>query len=343
MINRLMYSYTGLSNSVIRSDKAQADWHYAQYLILNDKYDEADAFLEKQMMKEKDLDHLDLVVQIRMLEQWVKATDAYMYFINECPDVVKSNAERFFFGLHTILMLNRQPADAAKLYFKAIEEFGLKENPIMYSDFMFALGFYDKVIPIYEKMKNDNDDPIILYDLAVANAFVLEYDKASEYLDEFEEYFLNSVRTSDNSKKIKSIINCFKDEIPIPEKDRYLLADTEKRDFDKLKNYIKNKSVLAGIDILYDLQENGYFDCLRNAVEVNICPNTLQEIVEAYMNTGDRIIFDLILNLKKLNNLKIKSPDIKTYIAFEVSQENAPGFMIMERAMFFEQTNNKTK
>lgn len=343
MINQLMYSYTGLSNSITRSDKAQADWHYAQYLILSDKYDEADAYLEKQMIKERDLDHLDLVVQNRMPEQWVKATDAYMFFIKECPDIVKAHAERFFFGLHMILMINMKPADAAKLYFKAKEEFELKENLIMYSDFMFALGFYDQVLPVYEELQAENDDPILLYDLAIANTFVLNFDKAMEYINEFEAYFSNSVRTSDNTKKINDIIDCFKNEKAIQENRQSLFENTEEIDFEKIKNGISGKSVLAGINILYNMQKNGCIDYLNEAEEVNICPATVQVIIEEYMNTGDRNIFDLIINLKNMRNLKIISPDIKTYIALEVNQQNTPGYMIMEKALMAEQMNSITE
>ena len=236
-----------------------------------------------------------------------------------------------------------KPADAAKLYFKAKEEFEIKENLIMYSDFMFALGFYDRVLPVYEELQAENDDPILLYDLAIANAFVLNFDKAMEYINEFEAYFSNSVRTSDNTKKINEIIDCFKNEKAIQEKRQSLFENTEEIDFEKIKNGISGKSVLAGINILYNMQKNGCIDYLNEAEEVNICPATVQVIIEEYMNTGDRNIFDLIINLKNMRNLKIISPDIKTYIALEVNQQNTPGYMIMEKALMAEQMNSITE
>ena len=91
------------------------------------------------------------------------------------------------------------------------------------------------------------------------------------------------------------------------------------------------------------MQKNGCIDYLNEAEEVNICPATVQVIIEEYMNTGDRNIFDLIINLKNMRNLKIISPDIKTYIALEVNQQNTPGYMIMEKALMAEQMNSITE
>lgn len=345
MVNRLMYSYTGLNRTITRSDKAEADWHYAQYLILNNKLDEADVYLENQMKHEKDFEHLELVVQNRMPKQWVKATDAYMYFINEYPQLIISNPERFFFGLHSILMMNKQPADAAKLYFMAREKYALKENLIMYSDVLFALGFFDKAIPIYEKMRINNNDPIILYDLAIAYSFILDFDKSSEYLNKFETFFLNSVKTSDNTKRIKSIIECFKNEIPISETGQPLYKDTVKNSIDlkQLKDKLKDKNLFAGIDILYDLQRNNCIHYLDIVNAVYICPATIQELIEVYLNTGDKIIYDLIINLKNFRKLKITSPNIQTYIAFEMNHQDIPAFMIMEKALLVEYNNKKSK
>ena len=159
----------------------------------------------------------------------------------------------------------------------------------------------------------------------------------------FEAYFSNSVRTSDNTKKINDIIDCFKNEKAIQENRQSLFENTEEIDFEKIKNGISGKSVLAGINILYNMQKNGCIDYLNEAEEVNICPATVQVIIEEYMNTGDRNIFDLIINLKNMRNLKIISPDIKTYIALEVNQQNTPGYMIMEKALMAEQMNSITE
>ncbi len=336
MTNNLMYSYMKSNNQIIRSDTAQANWHYAQYLILKGEYEKADKHLENEMKKHKDFDHLDLLVQHRTPHHWVKATDAYMFFMNEYTDLIKSDPYRFFFGIHTILMVNQEASDAAKMYLLAQRDYQLGEQLDMYSDFMFALGFYDKVIPIFENMKSNKKDPILMYDLAIAYTFTLNFSKAIENILEYEEYFLNTVRGSENIKQIKQLLQCFNDEKPIEILQTPDKADIKKSSIDTIANIIKDRTALLGIDTLYNLSESNSLYLLNSANEIQISTKTVEELMKMYMASGDINIYNLIIYLKRLANLKILSSDIKHYLAVELKNQDLPGFMIMERALNIE-------
>ena len=129
-VNHLMYSYmTPPGNTPTRSDQAQADWHYTKYLQLNGEADKIDAYLDTRMREFRDFDHLELLVQYRLsVGEWVKATDAFMFFIKEEPSVISTAPVRFFFPLHTILMQNKEAADAGKLYKIATEKYRIPDD-----------------------------------------------------------------------------------------------------------------------------------------------------------------------------------------------------------------------
>lgn len=115
--SRLMYTYMPqMVQKPTRSDEAEADWHYTQFLNLSDRQQEIDPYLEERLLHYKDLDHLELLAQYRLSqERWVEATDAFAYILQSAPEKIKEDPSRFFFHLHTILLQHQEAAIAAKV------------------------------------------------------------------------------------------------------------------------------------------------------------------------------------------------------------------------------------
>ena len=147
--SRLMYTYMPqMVQKPTRSDEAEADWHYTQFLNLSDRQQEIDPYLEERLWHYKDLDHMELLAQYRLSqERWVEATDAFAYILQSAPEKIKEAPSRFFFHLHTILLQHQEAADAAKFLEIAASQYELPEELeiIMRSDCLMALGFYDRV------------------------------------------------------------------------------------------------------------------------------------------------------------------------------------------------------
>lgn len=68
--SRLMYTYMPrMVQKPTRSDEAEADWHYTQFLNLSDRQQEIDPYLEERLLHYKDLDHLELLAQYRLSQE----------------------------------------------------------------------------------------------------------------------------------------------------------------------------------------------------------------------------------------------------------------------------------
>lgn len=209
-VNHLMFSYMAPSGErPTRSDRAQADWHYTQYLQLCGRRGEIDDYLNGRMRTCRDLEHLELLVEYRLsVGEWVKATDAFMFFSREAPEAINEDPGRFFFSLHTILMQNRQPEAAGKVYMFAAEKYKLPEDlkRVMLSDVLFAQKHYEQAIPLFQKMKETSKDPILDYYLAVSWYFAGDVEKADRHLAEYERYFSHSTESAGNVARLRGMI-----------------------------------------------------------------------------------------------------------------------------------------
>lgn len=348
-VNHLMFSYSGLPITKLeRSDQAQADWHYSQYLKLSGNAGEIDSYLEKQMKKFSDFDHLELLVQHRLSEgAWVKSTDAFMYFINEVSDPIEKEPERFFSQIHSILMAHRQAADAAKMYIIASGKYNLQKEvkTIILSDILFALGFYDKAISVFEEMKQTNKDPVLEYDLAVSYLFTLDFVQADEHLKEYETYFSHSTEVAKKVTQLRLLINCFLKEEPLqiePVISRYDGFEWTE-EFENVLKMTGKKKIHLGIDALYKIEKAGKWDLLEKFVSVDICPLTISEIIHAYEQSGDEKLFYIVIHAARLPQLNMVSPDLEYYLTLNHMKEDFPEFMKMERALYLQEVQADQK
>lgn len=347
-INHLMYSYmTPSGNIPTRSDQAQADWHYTKYLELVGKKGDIDSYLETKMKQYKDFDHLELLVQYRLsVGQWVKATDAFMFFINEVPTVIEKDPAKFFFGLHTILMQHREAADAGKLLKLAEEKYQLPSDLIraMKSDVLFALEFYDQVVPLFMEMKKTSVDPVLDYDLAVSYLHLLDFEQAHQYLSAYEVYFSHSPQKAEKTVRLRGLIDCFRNKAQLsimgqthPFEELAWDETIEKR----LKD-AKLKSVFLGIDAVYRFEKWQKWDILNGFEDITICPALISEIMSFYRETGDPVFYHSIIRLKNLPNLKIQSPEFIYYLALDFSDRDMPSIMKMEKALLLQKKCKET-
>lgn len=338
-VNHLMYSYMKSSGDTpTRSDQAQADWHYTKYLQLLGETGRIDAYLDKKMKQFKDFDHLELLVQHRLsIGEWVKATDAFMFFIKEEPNVIQQDPARFFFALHTILMQHREAADAGKLYRIAIEKYHLPDdiNTAMQSDILFALGFYDQVVPIYEKMLETSIDPVINFYLAVSHLFLLDFEKAHQHLNLYESYFSHSPQKAQKVTHLRELVDCFRNKMPPKiEATRHPIEELEwDEKLDKLLKDAQQKDVFLGIDTLYKLEKAGKWDVLSGCGRIGVCPLLISEVMSLYLQTGDPIFYRVIMHLANIPQVEIKSPELIYYLALDFSDRDAPPIMKMEQAL----------
>lgn len=345
-VNHLMYSYMNPTGNVpTRSDQAQADWHYTKYLQMLGKTEEIDDYLEKQMKQFRDFDHLELLAQYRLSNgERVKATDAFMFFINEEPNVIQQDPARFFFAIHTILMQHKKAADAGKLYKIATEKYHLPDDIklVMQSDVLFALGFYDQVIPIYEQMRETSADPILDFYLAVSYLHLLDFQKAHQHLTVYESYFSHSPQKAQKMAQLRKLIDCYRNEMPLNiEAIKHPLAELKWDE--KLEQLLKNtqqKKVFLGIDTIYKIEKANKWDLLSAFESISICPLLISKIMRLYWQTGDMNFYHIILKLEKISQLEIKSPELIFYLALDPSDGGAPSIMKMERALHLQEQYN---
>lgn len=342
-VNHLMFSYTQPpKDRPIRSDQAQADWHYARYLDLSGETKKIDAYFEARMKESRNLDHLELLVQHRLAEgEWVKATDAFMFFINEASDVISTNPSRFFFAFHSILMQYQDPAGAAKLYKIAINHYQLPEElkQIMHSDFLFALGFYDKVIPIYNKMKETNADPILDFNLAVSYLHILDIEKAYRHLVAYEHYFSHSQHVAQKTSQIHEVIHCFyyKTQLKVRSQKHIFQVLDWNHDLERLLEDPQKKSIYLGIDSLYQFEKAQKWRLIDKFEEITVCPLTIARVMELYQQSGDPIFFHIVDRLINLPIVEICSPELDYYLALDISKRELLPHLKMEQALYWQE------
>lgn len=343
-VSHLMFSYIQHpSEHLHRSDQAQAVWHYAQYLELNGEKEKVDSYIETCMKDKPDLDHLELLVEYRLLSgEWVKATDAFMFFINETPDVIKTDPVRFFFPLHNILMQHQQPADAAQLYYRASKDYFLEDKfaEIMRSDFLFALGFYDQVIPLFKDMKKTNIDPILDYNLAVSHLHVLDMKQAYHHLQEFRRHFSRFPYVSQKATQLQTIIDCFyyKKQLELPLQQHVFQELTWNDDLEWSLSEVSQKTIYIGVDVLYQIEKVQRWDMITQAKQICVCPLTVARILELYQQSGDPIFFHIINRLIQLPNIKVCSPELKYYLTIDLSNPILQDYLKMEQAMLLQES-----
>ena len=200
------------ANQPYLSDQAKADWHYTQFLHLSDRRPEIDTYLTSCLEKYKDLEHMELLANYRLSKnEWSRATDAFTFMLQNSPEKIRKDPGRFFFQLHTILMRHHEAANAGRFLRVVAKDYRLPQDleQIMLSDCLFALGFYDKAAKLFEDARNDSNDPIIDYDLAVCYFYLLRFKEAQECLNRYKAYFSNSTKSSRQIQALQSLLSCF--------------------------------------------------------------------------------------------------------------------------------------
>lgn len=342
-VNNLMFSYMQSDkDQLVRSDQAQADWHYAQYLKLNGKQEKIDIYLEKRMRETLSLEHLELLVQHRLTAgEWVKATDAFMFFIEEAPQIIESDSGRFFFNLHTILMQHQEFKDAARLYIKANKQYGIPKElkNIMLSDVLFALGFYDQVIPMYTEIQKTNNDPILDLYLAVSYFFTLDLENANHYLVRYEKYFSNSLHSAQKTKQLRTLINCFKNKVKMDiALQEYLFQKLEWTDDLEIQlGSLQQKKMYVGLDFLYLFEKTHKWDIIKEFQEVVVTTQSIARIIELYEKSGDPIFFGIINSLIDLSNIEVRSPNLLHYLALDMAKPELLPYLKMEQAFYLQE------
>lgn len=346
-VNHLMFSYfTPSVNTPVRSDKAQAAWHYAQYLNLRGTPEEIDTYLESRFKEVPDLDHLQLLVQHRLSsDEWVRATDIFYYCIKESPSTIAENPNTFCLNLHTILMQHQQAADAAKFYKIMENSYPLDENlkMIMMSDFLFALGFYDKAIPLFLKMQESSPDPIFDYNLAVAYLHTLDFDQAYRHLQQYTRYFSHSVHNTQMTERLRIMIEGFYHDKPLsgePKAHPFSSLEWPAKLESALSN-TKRSSIYIGIDSLYLLEKDQKWGLIEKFSEIIVCPMTIARLIELYGQSRDPIFFRILKQISQFPQLQIRSPELDYYLAVDVSAHtenmDLPPYILMERALYLQE------
>lgn len=346
-VNHLMFSYMAPSkNDHIRSDQAQADWYYAQYLQLTGNSKKIDSYLDAQMKEFRDIDHLELLVQYRLsVGEWVRATDAFMFFIDNAPNVIKENPEDFFFPLHTILMQHKEAADAGMLYKIATNKYCLKDGikNAMQSDILFALGFYDQAITLHLKIKENSADPVLDFYLAVSYLHVLDFEKAHQHLAIYERYFSHSTHTAQKVEHLRMLINCFrnKSQLEIEAKAHVFEELIWNDELEELIVKAQQTKIFLGLESLYQLEKAQKWDLVKKFNIIIICPLTIAKTIDMYIQSGDPTFFHIIIRLARFPSIEIKSPELDCYLALDISREDMPEYIKMEQALYLQECNNK--
>lgn len=346
-VNHLMFSYMAPTTNIpTRTDQAQADWHYAKYLQLSGSPNEIDHYLDARMQEHKDLDHLELLVQYRLsVGEWVKATDAFMFFLKEGSCAISEDPVRFFFSLHTILMQHKEAADAGKLYIIATERYKLPDDirQTMEGDILFALGFFDQSIPHFQKMRELGEKPILDYYLAVSYFHVLDFEKANQHLIQYEYYFSHSPEVAQKISKLRMLIDCFYN-------NKMLEIELQSHVFEELiwdshlESMLKKtqkEKILLGIDSLYKVEKENKWHLIEKFKVIMVSPLTIAKITELYIQTGDHIFFRIIMHLETLDQVVICSPKLNYYLALDISDVDVPPYIKMERALHLQEMRSE--
>lgn len=349
-ISRLMYAYMPqMIQKPTRSDEAEADWHYTQFLELSDRQQEIDPYLEEQLHHYKDLDHLDLLVQFRLSQnRWVDGTDAFFYILQNAPERIKEDPARFFFQLHTVLMQHQEPADAAKFIEIAASQYGLSGEleKIMRSDCLMALGFYDQAVELFKELQQGSSDPILEYDLAVSTFHLLRFEEAADHLRAFRRHFSQSHTVAHKADELHTLIECFRDHKPLKEISKehpFLGLEWTRQTEDVLKEaQASKKKVYLGIDTLYQLENAQKWELIADIPSIIVTPLTIVRLVGLYKDTGASVFYRIIERLPAAKNVIIQSPDLKFYLAVDVEFPELPAHYKMERALMVQEMNGAT-
>lgn len=344
--SRLMYSYMPqMLQKPTRSDEAEADWHYTQFLNLSDRQQEIDPYLEERLRHYKDLDHMELLAQYRLSqERWVEATDAFAYILQNVPEEIKKNPARFFFQLHTILLQHQEPADAARFLEVAVSQYKLPEElkRIMQSDCLMALGFYDQAIRLFKEMQQESPEPILEYDLAVSAFHLLHFEEAAEHLQAYMQYFSQSHMVAHKTNDLHKLIECFRTHTPLEEISRehpFLGLTWTKQTEDALqKAQASGKGVYLGIDALYQLEIAQKWDLVADISSIMVIPLTIARLIELYKDTGAPVFFQIIEHLAAMENVIVQSPDLKLYLVIDIKFPGLPPHYKMEQALMVQES-----
>lgn len=343
-VSRLMYTYMPHPpEKPTRSDQAEADWHYTRFLELSDRQDEIDPYLSSQLEEYMDVDHVELLANYRCSKDlWVQATDAFDLLLKRAPERINDDPGRFFFLFHTILMQHQQPADAAKLLRIAENRYALPEDlkTVMYSDCFFALGFYDKVLPLFEQMCRSSHDPILEYDLAVAELHLLHFESAQAHIRRFRQFFSCSPAFVRKAAQFQTLTDCFCGGPPLPETGQphpfTELGWTQELESVLTRAVTEKREVGLGIDTLYQLEVAGKWDLLSPISTVEVATLTVARIIELYRQTGVSIFRQIIMHIAQLPNLSLCSPSLDFYLVADIEYPDLPPHYKMERALLAE-------
>lgn len=270
-----------------------------------------------------------------------------MFFINEEPNVIQQDPARFFFPLHTIFMQHREAAEAGKLYLIATEKYHLPDDIVLsiQSDVLFALGCYDQVAPIYEKMKETSPDPVLDFYLAVSYLYLLDFEKAHQHLTLYESYFSHSPQKAQKVAHLRKLVDCFRNKmlLNIDSINHPLEALEWNEKLEKLLTGTQKNGVFLGVDTLYKLEKANKWDVLGRFNSISVCPLLISEIMRLYLQTGDINFYHAIMNLAKIPQIEIKSPELIYYLALDFSDRDAPSVMKMEQALLLQEQKGRRK
>jgi len=347
-VSRLMYAYMPqMVQKPIRSDEAEADWHYTQFLTLSDRQQEIDPYLEEHLRHYKDLDHMELLAQYRLSQKrWVEATDAFSYILENAPEQIEKDSARFFFQLHTILMQHQEPADAARSLEIAVSQYKFPEEleKIMRSDCLMALGFYDQAIRLFKEMQQKSPEPILEYDLAVSAFHLLHFEEAAEHLQAYMQYFSQSHTVAHKTNDLHKLIECFRTRTPLEETSSEHpfiepgLTWTKEREDALKKVQSSGKGIYLDIFELYLLEDAQEWNLIADFPSILVLPLTIEKLVELYRDTGAPIFYRIIEHLAAMENVIVRSPDLKLYLAMDIKFPELPPHYKMEQALMVQES-----
>ena len=346
--SKLMYSYmpkqpqhTGLS------DEALADFHYTKYLELSGRKDEISVYLEKAFMQHLDMEYLFLYADYLNANGIVdSAINAFRILMKENPEAIESDAEKYFFLLHQLLMKDKDVESAAKMYYASLKYkiCDHLQNGIL-SDCLFGLGFYDKAVKIYLDMKKENNDPIIDFYLAITYLHLLQFDKAAECLNHVKSLYTSSDNLRYNLGIAQQIIDSFLKDKPIPEKMQEDFFEELEWD-DNIKTHIEECSsteFYINLDILCTIGKYDNWDLLNDVKHIEIVPQTISELMERYIVSGNIDIFNVLQRLSKLKNLHINSPDLMYFLAVDCENPELDNNIKAQYGVLMEKMAEKLK
>lgn len=340
-VSRLMYTYMPqMLQKPIRSDETEADWHYMQFLNLSDRQQEIDPYLNERLQHYKDLDHMELLAQYRLSQgRWVEGTDAFAYILQNAPEQIKKDPARFFFQIHTILLQHQEPADAARFLEVAVSQYELKGEVerIMRSDCLLTLGFYDQAMELFKELQQKSPDPILEYDLAVSTFYLLRFEEAADHLKAFIRYFSLSHTIAHKADELLQLIECFKTQTPLEELSKehpFLGLTWTKQIEDTLREaQVTKRWLYLSIDTLYQLEIAQKWELVAALPKITVIPLTIVRLMELYKDTGAPVFYKIIEHLVAMENVSIRSPNLKTYLAIDEEFPELPPHYKMERAL----------